>query len=71
MDITGWTKKTVAKYLKICATVKPILLAFPSLYMVETIQPCALFTKQTEKHFEQRTWWFLIGWLGLMAYQPL
>ena len=29
-------KKTVAKYSKFCATVQPILLAFPSSYMVES-----------------------------------
>ena len=48
--------ETVAKYSKLCTTVEPILLAFPSLYMVESGFRHALFTKQREKHFEHRTW---------------
>ncbi len=29
-------EKTAAKYPKLCATIDPILLAFPSLYMVDS-----------------------------------
>ena len=29
-------KRTLVKYFKLCATVEPILLAFPSLYMMES-----------------------------------
>ena len=35
MDITEWMKKTVAKCPKFCATIEPILLAFPSLLNVD------------------------------------
>ena len=43
----------MSKISKVYATVEHISLAFPSfLYGGSWVLPCALFTKQTEKHFE-------------------
>ena len=40
-------KKTVAKYPKLCATIKPILQA-KFIHGGIWVKPCTLFTKQTK-----------------------
>ena len=52
-------EKTVAKYPKFCTTVELILFAFSYfVYGGIWLSTYTLFTKQIEKHFQYRTWWF-------------
>ena len=50
-------KKTVTKYSKLCVTVEPILLAIPSLYLVESGFSHVHYLLSKQKYFGHSIYW--------------
>ena len=60
LDVTRWIKKTLVKYSKLCVTIESILLAFPSLYVVEFEFSQVYYLLSKQKHFKQRMCWLVV-----------